>query len=69
MIYLNLAAPAFKEIKARRKKEIANRLEPVYDRINQSGRGLASNLIKVGFDLSSKAISSEFGKKINKQRS
>ena len=69
MIYLNLAAPAFKEIKARRKKEIANRLEPVYDRINQSGKGLASNLIKVGFDLASKAISSEFGKKINKQRS
>ena len=64
MIYLNLAAPAFKEIKARRKKEIANRLEPVYDRINQSGKGLASNLIKVGFDLASKAISSEFGKKL-----
>ena len=64
MIYLNLAAPAFKKIKSRRKKEIANRLGPVYDIINQSGKGLASNLIKTGFDLGSKAIGSEFGKKI-----
>ena len=64
MIYLNLAVPAFKKIKARRKKEIVDRLGPVYDRINQSGKGIASNLIKAGFDLGSKAIGSEFGKKL-----
>ena len=64
MIYLNLAVPAFKKIKARRKKEIVDRLGPVYDRINQSGKGIASNLIKTGFDLGSKAIGSEFGKKL-----
>ena len=68
MIYLNLAAPAFRKIEARRKKEIANRLGFAYDRINQSGKGLASNLIKAGFDLGSEAIGSEFGKKFNKQR-
>ena len=54
MIYLNLAAPAFRKIKARRKSE----------RQKQSGKGLGSNLIKVGFDLGSKAIGSEFGKKL-----
>ena len=54
MIYLNLAAPAFRKIKARRKQ-------------GQSGKGLARNLIKAGFDLESKAVGSEFGKKpINK---
>ena len=53
MIYLNLAAPTFREIKARRKKE----------QQQQIGKGLASNLIKAGFDLGSKAIGSEFGKK------
>ena len=58
IIYLNLAAPAFRKIKARRKLE----------RQKQSGKGLGSNLIKAGFDLGSKAIGSEFGKKINKQR-
>ena len=41
-----------------------DRLGPVYDRINQSGKGIASNLIKAGFDLGSKAIGSEFGKKL-----
>ena len=54
MIYLNLAAPAFRKIKARRKLE----------RQKQSGKGLGSNLIKAGFDLGSKAIGSEFGKKL-----
>ena len=53
MIYLNLAAPAFRKIKARRKKE----------QQQQIGKGLASNLIKAGFYLGSKAIGSEFGKK------
>ena len=58
MIYLNLGAPAFRKIKARRKLE----------RQKQSGKELGSNLIKAGFDLGSKAIVSAFGKKINKQR-
>ena len=51
MIYLNQAAPAFRKIKRRRKQE-------------QSGKGLSSNLIKTGFDLGSKALSSAIGKKI-----
>ena len=54
MIYLNLAAPTFRKIKARRKKRLQQ----------QVGKGLASNLIKSGFDLDSKAIGSEFGKKL-----
>ena len=64
MIYLNLAAPGFRKRKRKRKQNILNRLRPVYDRVNQSGKGLGSNLIKAGFDLGSKAIGSEFGKKI-----
>ena len=64
MIYLNLPAPGFRKIKRKRKQNILNRLRPVYDRVNQSGKGLGSNLIKAGFDLGSKAIGSEFGKKI-----
>ena len=59
-ILLNQAAPAF------RKNEILNRLGPVYDRVNQSGRGLASNLAKAGIELGTKALGSEFGKKNNK---
>ena len=51
-ILLNQAAPAFKKIKAKRKKA------------RQSGKGLASNLAKVGLELESKALSSEFGKKL-----
>ena len=51
MIDLNQAAPAFRKIKRRTKPE-------------QSGKGLSSNLIKAGFDLGSKAISSDIGKKI-----
>ena len=54
MIYLNLAAPAFKKIKARRKME----------RMNQSGKGFASSLAKTGLELGAKALGSEFGKKI-----
>ena len=42
-----------------------NRLGPVYNRVNnQTGSGLGSNLVKAGFYLGSKAISSEFGKKL-----
>ena len=64
MIYLNLAAPGFRKRKRKRKQNILNRLGPVYDRVNQSGKGLGSNLIKAGFDLGSKTIGSIFGKKI-----
>ena len=65
MIYLNQAAPALRRIKKRRKKEVINRLGPVYDRVQgQSGRGLASNLAKTGLELGSKALGSEFGKKL-----
>ena len=32
--------------------------------MNQSGKGLAQNLIKTGVDLGSRAVQSEFGKKI-----
>ena len=42
MIYLNLAAPAFRKIKTRKKEQQ-----------QQIGKGLASNLIKAGFDLGS----------------
>ena len=47
----------------RQQQSAFDRLEPVYDRA-QGGRGLASNLAKAGFELGSKAISSEFGKKL-----
>ena len=64
MIYLNEAAPAFRKIK-RRRQEIINRFNPIYDRVNiQTGSGLTSNLVKARFDLGSKALSSEFGKKL-----
>ena len=55
MIYLNLVTPAFRKMKVKRKAA-------------QSRKGLGSNLVKAGFDLGTKALSSEFGKKINKQR-
>ena len=51
-VLLNQAAPAFKKIKAKQKEA------------RQSGKGLASNLAKVGLELGSKAWSSEFGKKL-----
>ena len=51
MIYLNLAKEGFKKIKQKRKQQ-------------QSGQGLGSNLLKAGFELGSKAIGSEIGKKI-----
>ena len=42
MIYLNQAGPTLKRIKRRRKKEVINRLGPVYDRVQgKSGRGLS----------------------------
>ena len=51
-ILLNETAPAFKKIKAKQEKA------------RQSGKGLASNLAKVGLELGSKALGSEFGKKL-----
>ena len=41
-----------------------NRLGPVYDRLQQRGSGLASDLAKTGLELGSKVLSSEFGKKL-----
>ena len=37
------------------------------ERLNQSGKGLASSLAKTGLELGTKALGSEFGKKNNKQ--
>ena len=51
MIYLNLVTPAFRKMKVKRKAA-------------QSRKGLESNLVKAGFDLGTKALSSEFGKKL-----
>ena len=64
MIDLNQAAPAFRKIKKRRKQNILNRLGPIYGRVNQSGKELASSLAKTGIELGTKALGSEFGKKI-----
>ena len=61
MIYLNQAAPAFRKIKARRKRERKAAAAVV---AAQSGSQLDSNLVKAGFDLGSKALSSEFGKEL-----
>ena len=66
MIYLNQAAPAFRKIK-RRKQNILNRLGPVYDKVNQSGKRLASSLAKTGIELGTKALGSEFWKKKKKK--
>ena len=63
-IYLNQAAPALRKIKRRRRNEAIKRLMSIYDRVNQSGSELASNLAKAGLELGSKALESEFGKKI-----
>ena len=64
MIYLNLAAPGFRKRKRKRKQAILNRLTPVYDKVNQSGKGIGSNLFKAGINIGSKAIGCEFGKNI-----
>ena len=60
MIYLNQAAPVFRKIKARRKRE----RKAATAAAAQSGSGLGSNLVKAGFYLGSKPLSSEFGKKL-----
>ena len=51
-ILLNLAAPAFRKIKAKRKKQA------------QIGKGIASDLAKASIELGSRALGSEIGKKI-----
>ena len=64
MIYLNQAAPALRKIRRRRKNETIDRLMPIYDRINQSGSGLATNLLQKSIELGSRAVASEFGKRL-----
>ena len=64
-IYLNQVAPALKKIKNRRRnQEILKRLGPVFNRVQQRGSGLASDLAKTGVELGSKALSSEFGRRL-----
>ena len=63
MIYLNQAAPALRKIIIRRNETI-NRLMPIYDRINQSGSGLATNLLQKIIELGSRAVGSEFCKRL-----
>ena len=46
------------------RQTIILRKRNAYNRVNQLGKGIGRNLIKPGFDLGSKAIGSEFGKKI-----
>ena len=64
MIYLNQAAPALRKIRRRRKNETIDRLMPIYDRINQSGSGLATNLLQKSIELGSRAVGSEFCKRL-----
>ena len=70
-IYFNLVRPAFQKIRQKRKQEkkkkrqaAVDRLYPVYDRIEQAGSGLGENLLKPGFDLGSKVLGSDIGKKL-----
>ena len=63
-IYLNRAAPALKKIRKRKNQEVLKRLGPVYERVQQKGNGLASDLAKTGLELGSKALGSEFGRKL-----
>ena len=63
-IYLNQAAPALKKIRNRRNREVLKRLGPVYDRLQQRGSGLASDLAKTGLELGSRALSSRFGRNL-----
>ena len=48
-----------------RERDALNRLGPIYDRVNnQTGTGIAPNLLKTGLEIGSKALNSEFGKKL-----
>ena len=53
-----------KKIRNRRNREVLKRLRPVYDRLQQRGSGLASDLAITGLELGSRALSLEFGKKL-----
>ena len=64
MIYLNQAATALRKIIIIRRNETIDRLMPIYDRINQSGSGLATNLLQKSIELGSRAVGSEFGKRL-----
>ena len=63
-IYFNLARPALKKISKKGREEIINRLAAIYDRVNQTGSGIGTDLLKTGLDLWSKALASEFGKRL-----
>ena len=64
MIYFNMTRPVLKKIRQKRRQAIIDRLNPIYDRVNQSGSGMGSGLLKAGLDLGSKALGSEFGKRL-----
>ena len=68
MIYFNMARPALKRIKKRRKQEreraALDRLGPINDRINQSGSRIGLDLLRTGLNLGSRGIGSDIGKKI-----
>ena len=63
-IYFNLAKPALKRITQKRRQAIVDRLGPIYDRINQTGSRMGSDLLKAGLNSGSKALGSEFGKRL-----
>ena len=61
---VNRLGPIY-DIVNQRERDAFNRLGPIYDRINnQTGRGIGSNLLKTGLEIGSKALNSEFGKKL-----
>lgn len=59
-IYFNLARSALEKIRQGRKQE----RKAARAAAAQSGSGLGSNLAKAGFELGSKPLGSEFGKKL-----
>ena len=63
-IYFNLARPALKKIRKKSREAIINRLALIYDRVSQIGSGISTDLLKTGLDLGSKALGSEFGKRL-----
>ena len=63
-IYFNLARPALKKIRKKSRAAIINRLALIYDRVNQTGSSIGTDLLKTGLDLGSKALGSEFGKRL-----
>ena len=63
-----MARPALKRIKKRRKQEreraALDRLGPIYNRINQRGSRIGSDLLRTGLNLGSRALGSDIGKRI-----